>query len=286
MKRRPLPARRTTLFVGMLIVLSTVSLFSLGAADATPVRDEGRPVAVAAADPSCTGTNDNYASLGFNVPIQRDISISCAPAGSTVTSVHVSVELDHDCDQELNVRLDHGGRSKFLQSKNCSGYPSGSPLQFTSDEYDGLAANGTWSLTLRDACSGCPGYFNEWTITVYYRTPTVTPTPTATRTPTPTATSTEGPPIDTPTPTATSTEGPPDRTPSPTATSTEEPPEITPTPTLTGPAVVFPGGDWPQYAQEEISVYPEPPIASRVTRLCAQVVNNDLANLFPLLYPD
>ena len=41
------------------------------------------------------------------------------------------------------------------------------------------------------------------------------------------------------------------------------------------PPVTFPGGDWPWYAQGEISVDPEPPIAGQPTKLCAQVVNND-----------
>jgi hypothetical protein len=41
------------------------------------------------------------------------------------------------------------------------------------------------------------------------------------------------------------------------------------------PRVTFPGGDWPWYAQEEISVHPEPPIAGQPTELCAEVVNHD-----------
>ena len=41
------------------------------------------------------------------------------------------------------------------------------------------------------------------------------------------------------------------------------------------PPVTFPGGDWPWYAQEEISVHPEPPIAGHPTDICAEVVNHD-----------
>jgi hypothetical protein len=44
---------------------------------------------------------------------------------------------------------------------------------------------------------------------------------------------------------------------------------------VTGQAVsvTFPPGDWPWYAQPEISVHPEPPIAHHPTDLCAEVVN-------------
>jgi hypothetical protein len=41
------------------------------------------------------------------------------------------------------------------------------------------------------------------------------------------------------------------------------------------PPVTFPEGDWPWYAQEEILVRPEPPIAGRPTELCAEVINHD-----------
>ena len=43
-------------------------------------------------------------------------------------------------------------------------------------------------------------------------------------------------------------------------------------------AVVFPSGDWPWYAQAEISVHPAAPSVGQPTRLCAVVVNTDLEN--------
>jgi hypothetical protein len=46
------------------------------------------------------------------------------------------------------------------------------------------------------------------------------------------------------------------------------------------PPVTFPRGDWPWYAQEEITVDPEPPIAHHPTKLCAWVVSNDPVNLY------
>jgi hypothetical protein len=56
-------------------------------------------------------------------------------------------------------------------------------------------------------------------------------------------------------------------------TSCQQPP-----PTSTPAPVTFPQGDWPTYAQDEISVHPEPPSAGSLTRLCAEVVNNDPVN--------
>jgi hypothetical protein len=44
-----------------------------------------------------------------------------------------------------------------------------------------------------------------------------------------------------------------------------------------GVSVTFPPGDWPPYAQEEIGIHPEPPIAHQPTELCAEVINLDRA---------
>lgn len=45
-------------------------------------------------------------------------------------------------------------------------------------------------------------------------------------------------------------------------------------------SVTFPPGPWPWYAQEEISVRPEPPVPGRPTELCAEVVNQDPGNSY------
>jgi hypothetical protein len=41
------------------------------------------------------------------------------------------------------------------------------------------------------------------------------------------------------------------------------------------PPVTFPEGEWPWYAQGEIAVHPEPPVAGQPTELCAEVVSHD-----------
>ena len=44
------------------------------------------------------------------------------------------------------------------------------------------------------------------------------------------------------------------------------------------PPVTFPGWPdppWPPYAQERISVFPEPPVPGQPTEICAEVVNHD-----------
>ena len=45
--------------------------------------------------------------------------------------------------------------------------------------------------------------------------------------------------------------------------------------------VTFPSGPWPWYAQEEIFVHPEPPLAGQPAELCAEVVNQDPAEPHP-----
>ncbi len=47
--------------------------------------------------------------------------------------------------------------------------------------------------------------------------------------------------------------------------------------------VTFPEGGWPWYAQDEITVHPEPPVAGQPTRLCAEVVNRDPDHGHPAL---
>ncbi|MBN1246555.1 MAG: hypothetical protein JXC32_02800, partial [Anaerolineae bacterium] len=47
--------------------------------------------------------------------------------------------------------------------------------------------------------------------------------------------------------------------------------------------ITFPAGPWPWYAQGEIAVHPEPPVARRPTELCAEVVNRDLDSDHPAI---
>jgi serine protease AprX len=113
--------------------------------------------------------------------------------------------------------------------------------------FNGMTANGVWSLYVVDGGPGDSGMItNGWELHLSTTdcgstppptaTPTPTPTesPTPTETPTPTATETPTPtPTETPTPTATETPTPtPTETPTPTPTETPAPTE-TPTPTPT-----------------------------------------------------
>ncbi|MGD8585530.1 MAG: hypothetical protein PVJ75_09280, partial [Chloroflexota bacterium] len=47
------------------------------------------------------------------------------------------------------------------------------------------------------------------------------------------------------------------------------------------PTITFPSGPWPWYAQEEIFLNPEPPLAGQPTEICAEVVNQDQAQPYP-----
>jgi len=46
-------------------------------------------------------------------------------------------------------------------------------------------------------------------------------------------------------------------------------------------SITFPPGNWPWYAQDEITVKPEPPLVGRPTEICATVVNQDLTAPHP-----
>jgi len=46
------------------------------------------------------------------------------------------------------------------------------------------------------------------------------------------------------------------------------------------PSVTFPSGEWPWYAQGEIGVHPEPPMAGHPTELCAVVINEHTTEIY------
>ncbi len=215
----------------------------------------------AALQASCYGENMTGGALALNTPLTQTIPLSCAPAGATVTNVQVSVALDHDCSADLEIRIENGARAKVLQTSNCQTGP-GAPneLDFSDPTYfDGDPVNGNWKLTITDSCRPCDGYLASWSITVDYEDavrPSATPTAKATATATATARTTA---------TATTTA----RT-TATATTTAR---ATATATPAGDGVTFPGGDWPWYAQGEISVHPYPPRAGEPVQLCVELIN-------------
>lgn len=45
------------------------------------------------------------------------------------------------------------------------------------------------------------------------------------------------------------------------------------------PPVTFPDGPWPWYAQEEISLNPEPPMLGQPVEICVEVVSHDMSNV-------
>ena len=257
-----------------LIALFVISLLAAGVATTVGSSSDQAPASLA----YCSGTNGSGAQLYYGATVQRDISISCAPPGATVIRVVVEVDLDHDCSSDLNIRLDNTViHSTFLQEKDCAKRSGLQTLSFTSYAYNGDPVNDTWKLFVTDWCDGCDGYFNHWSIWVHYALPTSTPRATSTPTFTPSlsATATASSTSEfTPTPTNTGQ-------PTSTSTPTGQP---TPTPRATPelPPVTFPEGDWPWYAQNEISIDPEPPVPGQLTRLCAVVVNHDPSHPQPV----
>ncbi|MBN1402286.1 MAG: proprotein convertase P-domain-containing protein, partial [Anaerolineae bacterium] len=184
----------------------------------------------------CYGENMTGGALSFDTPLAQIVTLACAPAGASATDVKVVVNLDHDCSGDLEIRLENGVHAKLLQPHNCQIGP-GAPMVLTFTEptfFDGDPVNDDWKLTITDRCRECPGYLASWSIQVDYE------------------------------------EAPPSRTPTATATRRATP---TPTPTRPDDSVTFPGGDWPWYAQGEISVHPYPPLAGEPVELCVELLN-------------
>ena len=181
---------------------------------------------------TCYGSNSTHVSIPdgtCTVPVSSLITIDCTvPAGQSILSVQLGVEIYHPSTTDLIISLVHSGTTKIVWNRQSN---SGSVLSLavTLYDFDG-PASGSWYLYIRDCNSGNTGALSWWGLTIPYGTPT-TPTPTrtttVTRTRTPTRTCTR-------TPTRTST---PTRTrtgkPTPTPTFTRKPsktPSITPTP--------------------------------------------------------
>ena len=128
---------------------------------------------------TCSGQKTINAPLGYGADdqVSSTITLSCAPAGSRVTQVDVTVELDHDCPWDLNIRLDHLPRSTFLQTRDCE-REGGDPNPTFSDRhyFTGTDPNGEWKVVFTDWCRGeCLGQANSWSIVVHYDRPTETP---------------------------------------------------------------------------------------------------------------
>lgn len=173
---------------GLMILVGIIHWSNLGPpvakASFSPsvARDEGEAPGIPYLldEQYCEDENTSGFSIPFNTLKHSDIHISCAPAGATVSRVAVRAEFDHNCTQQLNIRLEKSGppiHSTFLQQ--CEETEGGSQiLEFSTDHFNGDTVNDTWTLYLRDCHDGCLGYFNSWGITVYYVVPTATPTPT------------------------------------------------------------------------------------------------------------
>ena len=177
MSGQPFAPRRSLLLVASLAIALALVIGVMAAPAASPSA-EGAPALSAKLAASCSGQNNTYGTLTYSSTLQRDITISCAPSQARVTKVEVTVNLDHDCSKDLNIRLDRSPKTSFLQTHDPC--PSGSGpqvLNFTSYNYNNTLANGTWELFMTDWCRPCDGFFNFWSITVYYALPTLTPSP-------------------------------------------------------------------------------------------------------------
>ena len=193
-------------FVRFLRRVSLLALLVVGALVVGGITGAGAPLAATPAgglsllsSGTCTGQAAPYESIGYGqgVQVSSEINISCAPSGSKVTLVSVTVNLRHECSKDLNIRLDKLPKVEFLQWKDCSTLGGSQILTFDEPvRFDNVDPNGAWKLTVTDWCDNdCGGALSTWSIWVEYVAPTPVPT-----TPVPPTPDTPVPPTSEPTP--------------------------------------------------------------------------------------
>ncbi len=119
------------------------------------------------------GSNSSNVTIPDNGGwVSSTITISGAPAGSTVTSIDVHFGIIHTYSGDLNVDLnadsqgDLGNYDLWEREGGGSDNPSRTVNGITT--FNGLSVNRTWYLYAHDEAPGDTGYIDEWWIRVYY----------------------------------------------------------------------------------------------------------------------
>lgn len=92
------------------------------------------------------------------------ISVIHVPAESgQVTSVQVRIEIEHTYIGDLVVTLEHEGQSVTLHQRTGAGTDD-LALSIELDDFAGSAADGDWTLKVRDAANVDTGRIVRWSI--------------------------------------------------------------------------------------------------------------------------
>ena len=114
--------------------------------------------------PGCVGTNPTDVSIPDNTTVTSTITISgCARNASATSSVEVHIVHTYRGDLVISLIAPDGSAYTLL---NRSGGSTDNVDQTFTVNLSGEAANGTWTLQVRDAASLDTGYLNSWTLTL------------------------------------------------------------------------------------------------------------------------
>ncbi len=107
--------------------------------------------------------------------VASTITIDDAPEGAVVKSVDLSFKAKHSSPSDLNIDVNADAESELGNYDLWAGEAGSGKAASKSvkgvDAFDGVTANRTWYLYVRDEKAGGEGEIDEWSITVHYATP-------------------------------------------------------------------------------------------------------------------
>ncbi|MFF5231643.1 M4 family metallopeptidase [Dactylosporangium sp. NPDC000521] len=114
--------------------------------------------------PGCTGTNGNDVAIPDNTTVTSTITISgCNRNASATSSVNVAIYHTYRGDLVVDVVAPDGS---VYNLSNRSGGSADNIIQNFTVNLSTEAANGTWTLRVRDAASLDTGRIDTWTLTL------------------------------------------------------------------------------------------------------------------------
>ncbi|WP_460504455.1 proprotein convertase P-domain-containing protein, partial [Catellatospora paridis] len=114
--------------------------------------------------PGCTGTNPTDVAIPDNTTVSSTITISgCARNASATSSVAVTIYHTYKGDLVVDLVAPDGS---VYNLSNRAGGSADNIIQTFSRNLSTEAANGTWTLRVRDAASADTGRIDTWSLTL------------------------------------------------------------------------------------------------------------------------
>ena len=78
----------------------------------------------------------------------------------------IRIDLDHAWPGDLRITLEHAGRVLVIWDRQDDLYGLGLEEALQTDAFDGLDAQGAWTLTLSDHAAQDTGTLHAWSLTL------------------------------------------------------------------------------------------------------------------------